>query len=296
MALRAGYFSRETLISLRRNILMTLAGILTVAVSLLLFGVILLFSRAVDNGTDRWKGGVEFELFMVVGATDNDIADVDVALTDDPDVARFEFLDQDAAYSEFQNLFSDDPSLLESVRPEDLPVSFRVVPTDPELTDAIVERTANLPGVDKPVTAGEQVDNVLNATRVLRWGIYLLSGALLLASLFLIVNTIRLATFARRREIEVMKLVGAGNWFVRVPFMAEGLVQGVVGAGIAFGGVYLVQIAVFGNALKGHRNDLLEGFIATSSDAIAIGFLCLVIGAIIGIVGSLLGLRKYLNV
>lgn len=296
MALRAGYFARETLISLRRNILMTLAGILTVAVSLLLFGVILLFSQAVDNGTERWKGGVEFELFMFVEATDNEIADVDLALTEDPDVARFEFLDHDEAFAEFGRIFQDDPSLLENIRPEDLPVSFRVVPVDPELTQDIVDRNEGLAGVDKAVTADEQVQNVLNATRVLRLGIYVLSGALLLASLFLIVNTIRLATFARRREIEVMKLVGAGNWFVRVPFMAEGLVQGAVGAGIAFGGVYLVQVAVFGNALKGHRNDLLEGFYATSSEAILIGILCLVIGAVIGIVGSLLGLRKYLNV
>lgn len=295
MALRAGYFSRETLISLRRNILMTLAGILTVAVSLLLFGVILLVSRAVDAGTDRWKDGVEFEVFMEVEATQNQIDDVELALEEDPEVARFTFLTQDDAFEEFKRLFQDD-SLAENITPADLPTSFRVVPVEPELTEDIAARFESRPGVDVVRTAGEQVKNVLDATRILRYGIYVLSGALLLASLFLIVNTIRLATFARRREIEVMKLVGAGNWFVRVPFLAEGLVQGVVGAGIGFGGVYLFQRLVFGDSPKQHLGKLLENFYASSADAVQIGLLCLVIGAVIGICGSWLGLRKYLNV
>lgn len=295
MAFRAGYFGRETLISLRRNILMTLAGILTVAVSLLLFGSIMLVSDAVDRGTARWKGGVEFEIFMQVGATEQQIEEVRTALEEDPDVDSIRFLDQEDAFDEFQRIFVDEPDLRESIRPEDLPSSFRVIPTDPAFTEDIVARYETAPGVDTIETAQEQVENVLSATSQLRNWIIGLTIALLAASLFLIVNTIRLATFARRREIEVMKLVGASNWFVRVPFVAEGLVQGAVGAGIAFAGVYAVQRVLFGGD-PSNRPELLQGFIATQSDAIDIGVLCLVIGAVVGISGAWLGLRRYLSV
>jgi cell division transport system permease protein len=117
--------------------------------------------------------------------------------------------------------------------------------------------------------------------------------ALLASAMFLIVNTIRLATFARRREIEVMKLVGASNWFVRVPFMAEGLIQGVIGAGLAFGFIYVLKVAI-GNFLGGRR-DLLHTFTVTSADAIQIGIFVLLIGAAIGTIGSAIGLRRFLE-
>ena len=116
---------------------------------------------------------------------------------------------------------------------------------------------------------------------------------LLGSSLFLIMNTIRLATFARRREIEVMKLVGASNWFVRVPFMAEGLVQGAIGAGLAFGVVFALKVTL-SNFVEG-RGPLWQGFYLVNSDAFLIGMLVLAIGAAIGMLGSYIGLRRFLD-
>jgi cell division transport system permease protein len=117
---------------------------------------------------------------------------------------------------------------------------------------------------------------------------------LLASSLFLIVNTIRLATFARRREIEVMKLVGASNWFVRVPFMAEGLIQGAVGAGFAFGLIYALKVLI-SNVIS-HRHDVISSFYITNTDAISIGLIVVFVGAMIGTVGSAIGLRRFLEV
>ena len=106
-------------------------------------------------------------------------------------------------------------------------------------------------------------------TRWIRWAFFVMAGVLLASSLFLIVNTIRLATFARRREIEVMKLVGASNWFVRVPFMAEGLVQGAIGAGFAVGLVYFLKWII--TKLLKHQHNLLQPFYASSHDVFVIG-------------------------
>ncbi len=292
---RLTYFGRETLISLRRNLLMTIAGIITVLISLFLFGGILLLSSAVDHGTEKWKHGVELEIFMRSNATQSDIdamkADLD---GDKASIKSYRYLDKNAAYDEFKRIFKDQPALIESTTPDALPPSFRVVPITAKLTDQVAGAYENRPGVDTIVTAQKQVKNLLTATRWIRVIFFTISTALLLSSLFLIVNTIRLATFARRREIEVMKLVGASNWFVRVPFMAEGLIQGVIGAGFAFGFIWVLKV-VLSNLLNSQATSLLSTFRVTDSDAIGIGIIVVIVGATIGTVGSAIGLRRFLE-
>ena len=122
---RITYFARETMVSLRRNVLMTIAGIATVAVSLALFGGILMLSKWVDHGTERIKGGVTLEIFMATDATDQQITDVDTALKADTNVKSFRYLDKQAAYNEFKRIFRRKPDLVSSITAADLPVSFR---------------------------------------------------------------------------------------------------------------------------------------------------------------------------
>jgi len=290
---RLAYFTRETLISLRRNLLMTFAGVMTVAVSLFLFGGILLVSRTVDHGTNKWKHGVELEIFMQVKATDTQTNAVTAQLKSDPNVKSFRFLTHQDAYNEFKKLFADQPVLVENETPAGLPTSFRVVPIKPQLTSVIAGEFQNVPGVSAVNTPAKEVKTLLNVTKWIRWAFFVLAGVLLASSLFLIVNTIRLATFARRREIEVMKLVGASNFFVRVPFMAEGFVQGAIGAGFAVGLVYFLKWII--TKLLKNQHNLLQPFYASSHDVFVIGALVLAIGAVIGVMGSMIGLRRFLE-
>jgi cell division transport system permease protein len=290
---RLTYFIRETVISLRRNLLMTIAGIITVAVSLFLFGGSLLAYRMVDRGTEAWKD-VKFEVFMNVDATDEQIADVRTALESDPDVVSFEFLTKQMAYAEFKEIFADQPALVESTTPEALPVSFRVVPADAELTETVSRRYLGRPGVHSIITAQEIIERILDVTRWIRIAFVVLATSLLASALFLIMNTIRLATFARRREIEVMKLVGASNSFVRIPFMAEGVVQGAIGAGFAVGLVYLLK-AILSDFVEGRSDGLWRDFFLTNGDVLLIGFWVIAIGAVIGVIGSAIGLRRFLD-
>lgn len=296
---RLAYFTRETLISLRRNLLMTFAGVMTVSVSLFLFGGILLVSRVVDHGTNKWKHGVELEIFMQVNASKSQIDNVKSALEADKkgglkaEVKSERFFTKQDAYAEFKKLFSDQPVLVENTTPAALPTSYRVVPTKPQLTAIIANEFKNVPGVSQVNTPAKAVKGLLTATRWIRLAFFVLAGVLLASSLFLIVNTIRLATFARRREIEVMKLVGASNWFVRVPFMAEGLVQGAIGAGFAFGLVYFLKWVI--TRLLKNQKTLLQPFYASSHDVFVIGTWVLLIGAIIGVAGSMIGLRRFLE-
>jgi cell division transport system permease protein len=290
------YFTRETWISLRRNLLMTLAGIMTVAVSLTLFGGIGLVQRLVDHGTSRWKDGVELEIFMLVDANEQQITAVRQELdelVEDGEVRDYRFLSKEDAYEEFKRIFRDQPALIESTTADALPTSFRVAPTEAELTAEVSQRFGSVPGVDEVLTPQDQIDRIIEVTDAIRIAFTAMAVVLLASSLFLIMNTIRLATYARRREIEVMKLVGASNWFVRIPFMAEGLVQGAIGAGLACGVIFGLK-SVLSNFVE-NRGALWQGFYLLNSDALFISAVVLAIGAAIGVAGSAIGLRRFLD-
>jgi cell division transport system permease protein len=152
-----------------------------------------------------------------------------------------------------------------------------------------------LSGVDDVVTPGEALEGLLDVTDKVQVGLIGLSLVLLVSSLFLIVNTIRLATFARRREIEVMKLVGASNWFVRVPFLAEGLTQGLAGAGIATAVVVGLKYLGFDNWFN-NPNSVFIQFKVTTGDALLVTVFVIVAGVVIGLIGSGIGLRRFLRV
>jgi cell division transport system permease protein len=297
---RISYFSRETLVSLRRNVLMTIAGIATVAVSLSLFGGILMLSKWVDHGTERIKGGVTLEIFMKTNpnATQQQVQAVQDQLDGDKgpkgNIKSYRHLTHQDAFEEFKRIFRRNPDLVNSIRPQDLPESFRVVPKKAELTESIKGEFETVQGVDSVETPGEALKGLIDVTNTVRWIFVAISLVLLASSLFLIVNTIRLATFARRREIEVMKLVGASNWFVRIPFIAEGMVQGIVGAGLAIIAVASLKHFGFDQAFNDPHSFFSEFFV-TTADATFIAFLVLAIGLVIGVIGATIGLRRFLR-
>ncbi|HEY7137776.1 MAG TPA: permease-like cell division protein FtsX [Acidimicrobiia bacterium] len=288
------YFGRETLISLRRNLLMTLAGIITVTVSLSVLGAALLVTRLVDHGTAKWKHGVKFEVFMNVDATTNQTNSVSEAIRGDSRVRTVQYINKEQALKEFKRLTKDNPQLYSDIDASSLPASFRVAPKKAELTNTLADQFKSLPGVQDVVTPDKALKSIFSVTNWIKRAFAIAFVLLLAAALFLIVNTVRLATFARRREIEVMKLVGASNWFVRIPFLAEGLVQGIIGAGIAFAVVYFLKVRLSG-ALSGGSN-FVRTFFLTNHDAWTIGLLVLLLGALIGVGASAVGLRRFLDV
>jgi cell division transport system permease protein len=273
---------------------MTIAGVLTVAVSLALFGGIMLLGKWVDHGTTSIKGGVRLEIFMTVDATGRQIDDVRSTLRSDTAVKSFAFLDKKAALAEFKRIFRKDPDLTRNVDASALPTSFRIVPRRAELTNSIQRRYQTVPGVDTVESPQQALRGLLDATNTAKLIFFGLSLVLLASSLFLIVNTIRLATFARRREIEVMKLVGASNWFVRIPFMAEGLIQGIIGAGLAVGVVASLKVG-FDHWFSSPTGFFRE-FYVTTWDASSIALIVLGLGVVIGLIGSAIGLGRFLRV
>src|SRR5258708_4114531 len=179
---RLAYFTRETLISLRRNLLMTFAGVMTVSVSLFLFGGILLVSRVVDHGTNKWKHGVELEIFMQVKASQRQIDAVKASLDADrrggvkAEGKSYRFFTKEDALKEFRKRFPDEPVLVENTTADALPTSYRVVPTKPELTATIANEFDHVPGVKAINTPAKQVKTLLTATRWIRFAFFLMAG------------------------------------------------------------------------------------------------------------------------
>jgi cell division transport system permease protein len=235
MALNTDYVLRETGGNLVRNIGITIATVVTVAVSLGLVGVGMIVGFAVGNATQRWEGGIEFVVFMQPEATQEQIASVEGDLDESPAVERFEYIDKDEAYAEFVDLFSDTPDFTENVPADILPTSFRVKPVDKQAQQVqeLGELYASKAGVREVVFASEAIKSVQSLARKIINLIIIFAVALTVAAAVLIVTTIQMAAASRRREIEVMKLVGATNWFIRIPFMLEGLIQGLIGALVA---------------------------------------------------------------
>ena len=296
---KVDYIARETGHNLLRNISLTLASMVTVAVSLSLVGSALLLRQGVQNATARWEGGIEFIVFINADATPEQEQAIADRLEESPAVETFTYIDQQAAYAEFQELFQNTPEMIEAVDPEILPPSYRVVPLDPdaEAIRQLGETFETAPGVFRVVFAFDTVQQVQRLSRILSIGILFVAGVLLLAAGLLILNTIRMAMFARRREIEVMKLVGATNWFIRIPFIFEGLIQGVVGALVAVGSVVVLN-NFFESKLSGNTDAfaILQGFVVDSSEVLGTSIFVLVVGMAVGAIGSGIAVSRYLDV
>ncbi len=296
MSLRVNYVLRETASNFRRNVTLTIATVITVTISLTLLGAALLFRDAVDNATVRWKDGVEFIVFLDPDISVELESDIRRQLEESREVSGFTYINKDAAYAEVQDLLGDAPELVDTITAERLPASFRVRPTDtlPERVEQLAGVFRAQPGVATVVTASETIRAIEDLSSGLSQRVILIAIVLLLAAAVLIWNTIRMALFSRRQDIEVMKLVGATNWFIRVPFMVEGLIQGLVGGLIALPLIWLTN-----NFLSIINDDvsleLLRGFTVDPSRVWSLGLQMVGLGALVGTVGSGVAVSRFLR-
>jgi len=298
MPVNVNYIARETGLNLKRNLTLTIASVLTVVVSLSLVGIALLVGQAATNASGRFRGNIELIVFLEPKIERAQREAIDKSLKENPEVKKATYVNQKQAYEEFKELFKDSPETVQSVTAEILPSSYRVVPENPDYqaTRALKQTYERKAGVKEVVSADETIKVLQQITRKINLGVVFAGVALLGAALLLIFNTIRTAMFARRREIEVMKLVGATNWFIRIPFMLEGLIQGVVGGAIALGVLFGYNRFMTTQFTGRDGIQFFENFVVESGDVLQSGILVLVVGALVGAIGSGLAVTTYLDV
>jgi len=300
MLSRLTYTFRETWASFRRNMTLTVAAIITSAVSLLIFGLTLLMQRGFDNLLVAWEGDVEMIVYLNSGATEEQRGVIQNALDSQSQlIDEFTYCDTSCSLAEAERLLAGDPGTLELLDETNIPTQYKVVPTDATDVDSLRqlrEGLRELPNVQRIVLADEQLDVISELKGFVGLYTLILSIVLLFAAILLIWNTIRTAMFARRREIEVMKLVGATDWFIRIPFMLEGLIQGFIGGLAACGGLWLINNRWTAGVGEFPPDSGFAALVVTDGYDWRVMGLIVLIGMVAGAIGSGIAASRFLDV
>jgi cell division transport system permease protein len=293
--MRFKYFLSETIQNLKRNLLMTIAAISTVVIALLLLGGVQILGVIVGNMTATWEAKVEVSVYLRDDITDGERQALTSELTNMSEVVDVTYVSKADAYEEFKALYPDNPEFYETLPRDSLPASLRVKLTDANFAQLVASRIEGAPGVSDVRSGGEIVKTLLQVNSLLRTVTLGMSVVLMVAAAALIANTIRLAIYARRDEIGIMKLVGATNWFIRIPFMLEGLIAALVGA-LVSGLVVLLADSLLFDQIGQTFPFLRAVFSFTSGDIGGILLIMALVATGVGLVGSGLALRRFLEV
>jgi cell division transport system permease protein len=249
--MRPVFFLREALRALKRNAIPSFAAMATVLVTVLVLGVFIPVVQATTGAANEVRGKVIADVYLKTDSKKADIDRVDRLLKSEPMIGKVEFISKDQAYATEKKR---NPKAYELLGSNPLPDTFRITPTNPDdigkIRDALAPeaagggRTVVDPAIDEVRNREEDTNKILAVTNVVKITMALLAGLLGVASMLLIANTIRLSLYARRREVEVMKLVGATDWFIRWPFVLEGVIVGLVGGVLAILLLAIVKVAV----------------------------------------------------
>ncbi|WP_303815142.1 permease-like cell division protein FtsX [Acidaminococcus timonensis] len=288
------YYIKETLTSFKRNSLMTIASISTVALSLQELGMFLTMLLNVNNLAHQLESQVQVTVYMQDTATPDQLKQVDKVLKSTEGIVKVKPVTKQQALQEFKSRLGDQQKLLDALGQDNpFPASFEIQVDAPERIPGLVPQLQQLPGVETAKFGQEVVTHLFQLTRVLRIGGVLLIALLAVATLFIISNTIRITVFARRREVNIMKYVGATDWFIRWPFLLEGMLMGLIGAAIADLALYQGYNAILA------RIYATLAFFPMLPTWPTMGYLCavlVVVGTLIGALGSSISLRKFLDV
>ena len=290
----AEYFITESLNSIRRNGLMSLASLMTVALSLLILGVFIILVMNLNHMASVLESQVQVTVYLQDTLKEVEVREIGTRITKLPGVTRVNFIAKEEAMNRFKQRLGEQQGLLAELgEANPLPNSFEVKLDRPERVKPVALAIAQLKGVEAARYGQEVVEQLFNLTRMVRiFGVVLILF-LGLAALFIIVNTIRLTVFARRREIGIMKYVGATDWFIRWPFIIEGVLLGFLGACIA-----VLPLTQFYSMLTGQIYESLA-FLPLLPKYPFMGYvniflLCAGIG--IGALGSVISVKKFLKV
>ncbi|MBA4370225.1 MAG: ABC transporter permease [Coriobacteriaceae bacterium] len=305
MSINLGYFIRESVVNFRRNWVLSLGAVITIYLSLLLVGVSLATSVVVTNIVKSVEEKVSIQIFIKDGANSSDVTSLQNAVAKDDLVKSVRYISKEEALRIFkEQTMKESPEIVEQLEDNPLPASLDVELKDPRNVEQMVVKIKANPDFlkvcdrpDKPEESlkySEQtVKKLFALTNIVRVVLAAFIGMLAVVSLIFINNAIRLAIYARRKEIGIMRLVGAGNWFIRTPFLLEGVIQSLIGAALAIATLGVVRAALMPRI--GEALPFLPMSVNTTA-SLQISAVLVVSGVLIGLVGAAFALRRYLKV
>jgi cell division transport system permease protein len=303
--MRVQFVLSEVWIGLRRNLTMTIALVVVVAISLSLLGTGLLFVKQVDKTRSVWQSKVELSIYLCTSdslegqcaktgqVSQSEIDSIQSELRSSGYVTSDVYVNQAQAYQQFKSELRGDQPILQYTSPSEIPPSLEIRLKNTQADAPIVTNMiGGAPGVADVVDDSASLNNFYRLLDGARNAVVIIALFLLVAAILLVANTIRLSAFNRRRETSIMRLVGASNFYVQLPFLAEGMIAGLVGWLVASG----LLIAVKSLWLNGLQSYIPFGGTLTSSDLIEVVIIALITGLLICGSTSFLTLRRYLRV
>jgi len=288
------YYIREVFISLRRNNWMSVASIGTVAVSLFIFGMFLMMVMNMNKLAENMESQVQINVYLLDKVDREQARDIEKDLKEIEGVESVGFVTKDEAMERFKDRLGDQKTLLDALdETNPLPDSFEVTVTNPDLVKPAAEKMEKIDGVECAKYGQDVMEHLFEITRLLRIFGFTLMLVLAFATLFIISNTIRLTVFARRKEIAIMKYVGATDWFIRWPFVMEGMVLGLFGSIIA---AMVLRTAYTAMAEKVYDTLAFFPLIPEQPFLTYITIVVVISGMVVGAIGSAVSIKKFLKV
>lgn len=307
--MRSGFFFREALGSLRRNWIMSLAAVLTVFISMAILGLVLVMQDNLNTGATSLKNRVMIEVFIKKDTGPNEIKVMEKKIAGMSEVKSYRYISEEQALEEFRKRLGENADeLLANLTTNPLPASFRVFVRDANQVDMVAERFFDDPIVDNSAPgkhdgvsyARETVRKMLGTISLVTKAMWGGTGLFAIAGVLLIMTTVRLSIFARRKEIEIMRLVGATNWFIRWPFVLEGFITGFIGSLLAALAIWGVNFAVFdwieGSSLRFLSVQVYPVWFQKGIWPLGLLPTLVLFGALLGAAGSAIAMRRYLKV
>ena len=298
MKLRTGkFFIIEGFRSLKRNSTMSAAAITSVIAALLVIGIFFIIVINIDYAATKLESQIEMMVYLEDGLSENIIDTMETEIRSINGVKSVEFISKNTALSNLEKNWGENSYLLEGLEGDNpLPDAFLITLSDPSDASGVALSVSSISNIEKVVYGKEELANLLNATYVMRMSSVVIILILLFISIFIIANTIKLTLYARRREIGIMKYVGATDWFVRMPFIIEGIVVGMIGAVVStviLGVGYYYCSDLVKNQMIGFMSISLIPF---NQIILSMVILLIIVGVVIGAVGSLISVRKFIKV
>ena len=285
------YVLKNTILNMRRTPLLVFATIIAVLVSSFLVFTTLSARSIVQNNTLRWQSGVHVVVFLDDRVTTTAHKQLQESLESYPEVRIVDYFSKPEAKEEFQTLFKDQPELLAEVDFEILPSSLRINLNDPSDYTLIIERLEGNPAVKEIRSSGEAIERLLSLTDTLVISASAFAMLIGFAAFILIINTLRLAAYSKRKEIKIMRLLGASSTYIRLPFILEAVVESLIGTSIAVGFGWAV--------IEYSKNSVVAEsiFDITIADdyLIFLTLSLLLFSLVFGLFASFVGIRKALN-
>ena len=254
--MRVKYVLNEVLVGLWRNVTMTVAMIITMSVSLTMLGASVLLYMQVDQMKNFYYGEIEVSIFLREDVNDSQRQAINQAIDTNPLVESKTYETREQAFEKFKVLWRDSPDFIKSVGPDSLPESFRVKLKDPEQYKAFADQMQGQQGIQDIVDQRELLNKVFDIFNSIQVMALVVAAVMALAALLLVGNTIQVAAYSKRREVAVMKLVGASNWFIQAPFVLEAVVAGLIGSIIGFIALFVGKVVLLDGRLQALTNVL----------------------------------------